>query len=176
MVDGKPVFSESFLTHTGTTQTIHESHGISSYCLHLVVYAFDTTLNSSRQFISASPELLFSFSVALHLLRSLQLHHPMTSFLLSTPFLLVSLNFAVHITLPNSLPRSMHAISSLSSCARKWTVMAGHITYGVSLAKPSAFHGTSLMDCSSLYYSFSCFLCLLRLLLGMSPAQTHAVM
>ena len=135
MVDGKPVFSESFLTHTGTTQTIHESHGISSYCLHLVVYAFDTTLNSSRQFISASPELLFSFSVALHLLRSLQLHHPMTSFLLSTPFLLVSLNFAVHITLPNSLPRTNFTANILLVYSQ--TFLSELVIYHRCIVRPS---------------------------------------
>lgn len=30
----EPVFSESFLTHTGTTQTIHAPHGISSHFPH----------------------------------------------------------------------------------------------------------------------------------------------
>lgn len=132
----EPVFSESFLIHTRVIQTTDHTW-TSWHCSPLVVYALATTLNSSHHFMSLPPELPFSFSVALRLLPCLKLHHPSTPFLLFIAFFLVSFNFAVCLTLPASLffhqnhiyySITKHAISSfLSICARKWTMVAGHM-------------------------------------------------
>lgn len=127
----EPVFSESFLTHTGTAQTTHDPHGISSHCSCLVVCALTTTLNSSHHFNSAPLRCYYSFFLWLfifcHFENSITPSPPFLCLLLSSWYPLTLLSILLYPLLCsfttityNTLSQNIHATSfSLSICARK---------------------------------------------------------
>lgn len=180
---GACVFWRLLSTHTRTTQTTQEHHGFVSHSSPLVVHGLITSWNSSS-YLNSAPWCYYSFFLWFFL--------SSTFFETPSPYSLFSVYcFSPGITLLSilfyllpcssttstckTLSLRIHDISSfLRTCARKWTMMTGHITYGFRLAWALCI-AWYFSNYSTLYHPFSSFSCLLKFLDRMSPSQAHVV-